>query len=96
MYDALANVVCSSREFADLLSELDKTWARLRGLRKCFRAIQDSLSGQMPGPLMARWQGVIPLDYDDSFPVHEQPCAVWSEALQRLLTDPDAALPSEV
>jgi hypothetical protein len=50
----------------------------------------------MPGPLMSRWQTVVPLDYDVSYPLDEQPCAVWSEALERLLTDPDAVLPSEV
>jgi hypothetical protein len=43
-----------------------------------------------------RWQKVIPLDYDVSWPLDEQPSRVWSEALERLLTDPDAVLPSEV
>jgi hypothetical protein len=96
MYAALADVVCGSPEFARLFSELDQTWARLRGLRKCFRAIQDALSGHMPGPLMSRWQTVVPLDYDVSYPLDEQPFALWSKALERLLTDPDAVLPSEV
>ena len=50
----------------------------------------------MPGPLMSRWQTVRPVDYDASYPLDEQPCAVWREALDRLLTDPDAVLPSEV
>ena len=90
MYEALADVVCGSPEFALLFSELDKTWARLRGLRKCFRVIQDALSGHMPGPLMSRWQTVVPLDYDVSFPLDEHPADLWSQALERLLADPDA------
>ena len=96
MYEALADVVCGSPEFARLFSELDNAWARLRGLRKSFRAIQEALSGHMPGPLMSRWQTVVPLDYDVSYPLHEQPFDLWSEALERLLTDPDTVLPSEV
>jgi hypothetical protein len=96
MYEALADVVCGSPEFARLFSELDNAWARLRGLRKCFSAIQQALSGHMPGPLMSRWQTVVPLDYDLSYPLDEQPADLWSEALERLLTDPDAVLPSEV
>ena len=88
--------VCESPEFLALFTELDDAWARLRGLRKCFSTIQQALSGHMPGPLMSRWQTVVPLDYDVSYPLDEQPCAVWSEALERLLTDPDAVLPSEV
>jgi hypothetical protein len=63
IYDALADVVCKSPEFGHLFSEVDKTRARLRGLRKCFRTIQDGLSSHMPGPIMSRWQGVVPLDY---------------------------------
>jgi len=92
VYEALADVVCESPEFARLFSELENTWARLRGLRKCFRAIQDSLSGHMPGPLMSRWQTVIALDYDVSYPLDEQPAQLWSQALERLLIDPDAIL----
>jgi hypothetical protein len=96
MYAALADVVCGSSEFLALFTELDQAWARLRGLRKCFRAIQEALSGHMPGPLMSRWQTVVPLDYDVSYPLDEQPANLWSQALKRLLTDPDAVLPSEV
>jgi hypothetical protein len=94
MYEALADVVCGSSEFARLFSELDNAWARLRGLRKCFSAIQQTLSGHMPGPLMSRWQTVVPLDYDLSYPLDEEPAALWSRAMERLLTDPDAVLPS--
>jgi hypothetical protein len=50
----------------------------------------------MPGLLMSRWQTVVPLDYDVSYPVDEQPADLWSQALEWLLTDPDAVLPSEV
>ena len=96
MYAALADVVCGSPEFARLFSELDQTWARLRGLRKCFRTIQDAMSGHMPGPIMSRWQTVVPLDYDVSYPLDEHPVGLWSQALERLLTDPDAVLPSEI
>jgi DNA repair exonuclease SbcCD ATPase subunit len=96
VYEALADVVCGSPEFARLFSELDNAWARLRGLRKCFSAIQQALSGHMPGPMMSRWQTVVPLDYDVSYPLDEQPADLWSQALERLLTDPDAVLPSEV
>jgi len=96
MHQALADVVCGSPEFLALFTDLDQTWARLRGLRKCFRAIQDALSGHMPGLLMSRWQTVVPLDYDVSYPVDEQPADLWSQALEWLLTDPDAVLPSEV
>jgi len=94
MYEALADVVCGSSEFARLFSELDDAWARLRGLRKCFGAIQQALSGHMPGPMMSRWQTVVPLDYDLSYPLDEQPADLWSQALERLLTNPDAVLPS--
>jgi hypothetical protein len=45
---------------------------------------------------VSRWQTVVPLDYDLSYPLDERPCAVWSETLELLLTDPDAVLPSEV
>jgi hypothetical protein len=96
MYEALADVVCGSPEFLALFAELDDAWARLRGLRKCFSAIQQSLSGHMPGPLMSRWQTVVPLDYDLSYRLDEQPADLWSHALERLLTDPDTVLPSEV
>jgi hypothetical protein len=96
MHQALADVVCGSPEFARLFTEVDNAWARLRGLRKCFRVIQDALSGHMPGPLMSRWQTVVPLDYDVAYPVDERPADLWSQALERLLTDPDAVLPSEV
>jgi len=96
MHQALADVVCGSPEFLALFTDLDQTWARLRGLRKCFRAIQDALSGHMPGPLMSRCQTVVPFDYDASYPIDEQPSRVWSQALERMLTDPDAVLPSEV
>jgi hypothetical protein len=50
----------------------------------------------MPGSLMSRWQTVVPLDYDVSYPLNEEPAHLWSQALERLLTDPDAVLPSEV
>jgi hypothetical protein len=94
MHEALADVVCESPEFARLFTELDNAWARLRGLRRCFKAIQDALSGHMPGSLMSRWQNVIPLGYDVSRPLDQQPAKLWSQALEWLLTDPDAVLPS--
>jgi hypothetical protein len=47
-------------------------------------------------PLMSRWQTVVPLDYDVSYPLHERPADLWSQALERLLTEPDTVLPSEV
>jgi hypothetical protein len=96
MHAALADVVCGSPEFLALFTDLDQTWAHLRGLRKCFRTIQDALSGHMPGPIMSRWQTVVPLDYDVSYPLDEHPAGLWSQALEQLLTDPDAVLPSEV
>ena len=96
VHQALAEVVCESPEFLALFTELDQTWARLRGLRKCFRTIQDAMSGHMPGPIMSRWQTVVPLDYDVSYPLDEHPVGLWSQALERLLTDPDAVLPSEI
>jgi hypothetical protein len=45
---------------------------------------------------MSRWQAIIPLDYDVSFPPDKQPTDLWSKAPERLLTDPDAVLPTEV
>ena len=53
VHEALADVVCGSPEFAGLLCELDKAWARLRGLRKCFWVIHKALALDMPGPLMS-------------------------------------------
>jgi hypothetical protein len=50
----------------------------------------------MPGALMSRWQTVVPLDYDLSYPLDEEPADLWSKALERLLTYPDAVLPPEV
>ena len=96
VYEALADVVCESPEFARLFSELENTWARLRGLRKCFRAIQDALFGHMPGPVMSRWQTVVPLDYDVSYPLDEHPADLWSQALAAVQADADAKLPSKV
>jgi hypothetical protein len=96
VHQALADVVCGSPEFLALFAELDNAWARLRGLRKCFLAIQQALSGHMHGPMMSRWQTVVPLDYDLSYPLNEQPADLWSQALEQLLTDPDAVLPPVV
>jgi hypothetical protein len=33
---------------------------------------------------------------DVSYPLDEHPFDLWSQALERLLTDPDTVLPSEV
>jgi hypothetical protein len=44
---------------------------------------------------MSRWQSLVPLGYDVSWPLDERPCDVWTEAL-RLVADPDATLPNEV
>ena len=96
MYEALADVVCGSPEFARLFSELDNAWARLRGLRKCFRAIQQALSGHLPGPLMSRWQSVVLLDYDVFYPLDEEPTDLWSQTLEALLNDHKAPLPGEI
>ena len=88
--------VCESPEFLALFTELDDAWARLRGLRKCFSTIQQALSGHMPGPLMSRWQTVVPLDYDVSYPLDEHPADLWSQALAAVQADADAKLPSKV
>jgi hypothetical protein len=46
---------------------------------------------------MSRWQQtVVPLDYDISYPLDEQPAELWSKALERLLAGPAAVLPSDV
>jgi hypothetical protein len=45
---------------------------------------------------MSRWQTVVPLDYDVSYPLDEHPADLWSQALAAVQADADAKLPSKV
>ena len=63
-------------------------------MRKAFSQIASALHGNMPGPLLTRYQASVPLDPASiGFPTDESPANAWSLALERLLTDPDAPLP---
>jgi hypothetical protein len=102
VHAALAEIVCDSPELEHLYAELEQAWARLRGLRKAFAAIQRSMNGQMPQDLADRWIATVSLDPEairDAFgpiPTDNHPFQEWSEALARLLANPDAPLPSQV
>lgn len=94
--DAMAALVSNSPEYQRLFKELDETWARLRGLRKCFATIS-RLCPQIHPSLSEKGQSVQPLDWTRTgFPNDEQPTQVWSEALARLLQDPNTKLPDMV
>jgi hypothetical protein len=95
LYQALSELICSSPELEDLFADLEQTWARLRGLRKCFDHITTALHGQMPAKLMSRWQVSPPLDPSIiGYPLDEQRYRRWASALEALLADADAELPS--
>ena len=102
VHQALADLVCNSTEFAHLFDELRFAWSRLRGIRKAFWTITRALDGQMPNELLERWQATISLNVEairDSvgpIPTDEAPAEAWREALEALLTDPDAELPQDV
>jgi hypothetical protein len=94
-HDALAEVVITSPEYQDLFVELDKAWGRIRGLRKCFDEITRQLHGSLPGRDLTLWQQSPPLDWNVlDFPLDEEPYRRWSDALRRLLNDPDTPLPN--
>ena len=59
---ALAELICQSHEFQHLFVELEGAFARVRGIRKCFAAIQRALKGQMPQQLTDKWQATVSLD----------------------------------
>jgi hypothetical protein len=61
----LPNSITPGRDFADFESA-SEPYSRLYPA--------------LPGPLMSRWQTVVPLDYDVSQPLDEQSCAVWSRS----------------
>ena len=92
---ALSDLLCDSPELAQLFAALDDAWARIRGIRKAFDILTTSLRGNMPSSLMNKWQASPPLDYRIlAFPIDESPANAWSAALERLLVDADAPLPS--
>jgi hypothetical protein len=103
VHAALAALVCSSSELQHLYVELEQAWARLRGVRKAFALIQHQMNGHMPQPLVDRWIASVSLNPEavlgsdgHAIPTDEIPVQAWSEALARLLDNPDAPLPSQV
>jgi hypothetical protein len=92
---ALANLVCSSDEIAALLAELDAAWATIRGIRKAFDLITERLHGQMPFPMLSHWQAAMPLDHRIiGYPIEESHATAWTAALDALIADATAPLPS--
>jgi predicted nucleic acid-binding Zn-ribbon protein len=98
---AVASLVCNSPELGRMLEELEATWAKLRGLRKAFSVITAGCGDFMPTDLLNQWQGVYPLDFTAKWfsggaiiPIDERPAEAWSEALAKLLEDPEHPLPA--
>jgi hypothetical protein len=82
---AVADVLCGSPEIEGLLIALEKRWAEIRGIRRCFDMISRRLPGGMPSSMLSRWQvapsldpAAINVDTDNSF------ADEWAAALDAL------------
>jgi hypothetical protein len=95
LHEALANLVCDSPAFAQLLKANDEAWHRLRSIRVCFGAIHDIIGMHLPQSVSNQWQLTQPLEDRVGYAVDQQLIGAWREALRALLQDPDAPLPGE-
>jgi hypothetical protein len=68
--------------------------ACLRGIRKCFYKIQSALQAQMPHQYMAERHQFEPGSRRPA--MDERSPQAWVQALENLLVDPDADLPTEI
>jgi hypothetical protein len=94
---ALAALVCNSEAFHSLFRAQTAAWARLRGIRKCFREIERACNGYMPAEYSDSWQATVSLNLDAiNLPTEDAPAQVWRAALAELAIDPDAELPGNV
>jgi hypothetical protein len=97
VHKALSALVCNRAPFHQLFVELENARACLRGIRKCFYKIQSALQAQMPHQYSMKWQSVISLNPEAvGLPTDEGPAQAWVQALENLLVDPDADLPTEI
>jgi hypothetical protein len=94
LHEAVAVAICSSQEFADLLSLIEEAWQWLRSLRIVFNETITACRGNMPAALMSRGQAAQPLEERVGYPINEELVGSWRAALALLPQDADAALPS--
>jgi hypothetical protein len=94
VHKALSALVCNRAPFHQLFVELENARACLRGIRKCFYKIQSALRAQMPHQYR---RSVISLNPGAvGLPMDERSPQAWVQALENLLVDPDADLPTEI
>jgi hypothetical protein len=96
VHRALADLVCSSAEYQSLLEQHTAAWQRLRTIKVALRTIQTALRGEHPQRLAELIGLSEPLEVRVGYPVDNELVGAWRAALQNLLIDPDAELPSQV
>jgi hypothetical protein len=90
----VAAVVLASPEFEALIANIEAAWQRLRSLRVVFNdSVMSAIGGHVPQSTILDAMASRPLEERVGHPVNEMPTA-WAAALEALLTDPQASLPS--
>ncbi len=81
-------------EYEGLCQAQTQAWRQLRTVREALRATHAVLGGAVPQTLMDSAQRAEPLQRAVGYPVVDDLVETWATAMARLLSDPDAPLPS--
>jgi hypothetical protein len=90
----LADLVVGSAEFRNLLKQQRDTFLRLRSIKEVLRIVSRACHGQLPQQYLDEISRGEPMEVRVGFGLDEAFVGAWRDALDNLLKDPDADLPS--